>query len=206
MSPRATTRPSCASITNTLRLLCTSSPTYDSIGLPSSLSLGRIATPWLAVDLTAAEGSPPSWIRYRGFRKLEPLWCLSVLAAALPAEVAVGQPGRHLENAATQKMLYSVPRSELCGRPTAALPDLSGKCRDEVTRGAPFGRLPAFDPGPSFAVETGGKGRLQRTSACRRVCVPGHPDHGGSPVCRPRGRRDPQPRPDLLRGRAHLLD
>src|SRR5439155_12061058 len=64
MSPRATTRPSCASITNTLRLLCTSSPTYDSIGLPSSLRWGRIATPWLAVDLTAAEGSPPSSIRF----------------------------------------------------------------------------------------------------------------------------------------------
>src|SRR5206468_10975062 len=63
MSPRPTTRPSCASITNTLRLLCTSRPTYDSIGLPSSLSLGRIATPWSAVDLTAVEGSPPSSIR-----------------------------------------------------------------------------------------------------------------------------------------------
>src|SRR2546422_763230 len=66
MSPRAITRPSSASITNTLRLLCTSSPTYDSIGLPSSLRLGRIATPWLAVDLTAAEGSPPSSIRFSG--------------------------------------------------------------------------------------------------------------------------------------------
>src|SRR5437667_11586019 len=64
MSPRATTPPSAASITNTLRLLCTSRPTYDSIGLPSSLSLGRIATPWSAVDLTAAEGSPPSSIRF----------------------------------------------------------------------------------------------------------------------------------------------
>src|SRR6059036_1557578 len=63
MSPRATTRPSSASITNTLRLLCTSSPTYIPIGLPSSLVLGRIATPWSAVDLTAAEGSPPSSIR-----------------------------------------------------------------------------------------------------------------------------------------------
>src|SRR5437016_7832839 len=72
MSPRATTRPSCASITNTLRLLCTSSPTYDSIGLPSSLSLGRIATPWLAVDLTAAEGSPPSSIRVRALCHPDP--------------------------------------------------------------------------------------------------------------------------------------
>src|SRR6266404_6275252 len=43
MSPRATTRPSAASITNTLRLLCTSSPTYDSIGLPSSLYWGAVA-------------------------------------------------------------------------------------------------------------------------------------------------------------------
>src|SRR5262245_36309559 len=66
MSPRATTRPSSASITNTLRLLCTSSPTYASIGLPSSVRLGRNATPWSAVDLTAAEGSPPSSIRDRG--------------------------------------------------------------------------------------------------------------------------------------------
>src|SRR5262249_2264471 len=66
MSPRGTTRPSAASITNTLRLLCTSSPTYASIGLPSSLRLGRNATPWSAVDLTAAEGSPPSSLRDGG--------------------------------------------------------------------------------------------------------------------------------------------
>src|SRR5262249_11264709 len=58
MSPRATTRPSSASITNTLRLLCTSSPTYASIGLPSLVRLGRNATPWSAVDLTAAGGQP----------------------------------------------------------------------------------------------------------------------------------------------------
>src|SRR5439155_7714076 len=37
--------------------------TYIPIGLPSSLVLGRIATPWSAVDLSAAEGSPPSSIR-----------------------------------------------------------------------------------------------------------------------------------------------
>src|SRR5262249_51746161 len=67
MSPRATTRPSAASITNTLRLLCTSSPTSASIGLPSSLRLGRNATPWSAVDLTAAEGGPPSSLRDGGF-------------------------------------------------------------------------------------------------------------------------------------------
>src|SRR5437016_9188777 len=45
MSPRATTPPSAASITNTLRLLCTSRPTYDSIGLPSSLSFGAHCDP-----------------------------------------------------------------------------------------------------------------------------------------------------------------
>src|SRR5437870_10689708 len=42
MSPRATTRPSSASITNTLRLLCASSPTYMPIGLPSSLYWGAL--------------------------------------------------------------------------------------------------------------------------------------------------------------------